>query len=185
MQLTKEQSKQFEDFISKIDISKVRSDLERIWDEVKLSGYTIKSEQLDAITDVATHLPIGLQSYPQVFLHWVKNGSHTDKAEAENETAKNAKANLGTNSADILKGIKVVDKDISDNTISEFDDRGNKDAEKETESKKEDRKDLEEQAKAGDKERPVTALTTDTHKSKALESKIADKKAIIKGKKHK
>lgn len=178
MQLTKEQSKQFEEFISKLPISKVRSDIERLWDAVIHAGYTIKTEQLDTLNDYAIHLPAELQTFPQTFAHWAKNEDHTKKDEQAQNTPKKEQANLAEGVKSTHEDSKVVDKDIHDNTVSAFDDIENKDAPKETKVKKSERAELTKEAKAGDLHRTIKGMSNDTPINKGLASK-EDKKVVL------
>lgn len=167
MQVTQEQADQFEDFISKIPVSKVRSDIERLWDKVKYSGFRFQTEQLDKLNDLATHLPAELQVFPQAFAHWVKNEDHTIQNEFVAGTEKKAQANLGEGVKSVLKGEKVMDKNVEDNTLSEYDDRYGHDAPKETDAKKEVRASLAEESKAGEVKPAIADKKAKTEKVKS------------------
>lgn len=180
--LSPEQTKSFEDFISKIPISKVRSDIERIYDEVKNKGGRFTPEQLEEVNDRATHLPAELQTFPQVFLNWVKNGRDTELA--EKDVPKKAKSNLDEHANSVLDGAKVHDKDIEDKTVSEFDDRFNRDAPKETKIKKAERARLEDEAKSGDLQRPVSALKDTKGKAKETAPKKEESTPASRAKEH-
>lgn len=175
MQLTKEQISEFEEFISKIPISKVRADIERMWDYIKNGGYVIKSEQLDQLKDFSIQLSPELQNFAQTFSHWVKNETNTLQKEKENKTPNKSKADLAGAVKDSLKSVKVKNKDIDDNSVSDFDDKENQAAHKQTDAKKEQSADLEKQAKAGDLKRTENK---DKKPVKKEEAKVVPKKVV-------
>lgn len=165
MQLTKDQISQFEEFISKIPISKVRSDIERLWDLIIKDGYRVRFDQFDNLKDLSIHLEdSGLQTFVQSFIHWVMND---DKEGEEKGTDKKAKANLAEGVAHVQKDLKVKDKNITDNSVSEYDDKENKEAPKQTDNKKEEAKKLEKEAKAGDLKRSPSAIKKEAPKTKS------------------
>lgn len=148
-QLSNEQITELEKFISKLEVSKVRSDVERIYEIVKTENNNIRREQLDQLNDLSTHLPQNLQSFPQVFRHWVVNGERTDQQ--EENTPEKSKAHLEEGVADLLEGEKTVDKDVADKTVSEFDSvNPNKQSEKLTEEFRREQEQLTKEAQAGD-----------------------------------
>lgn len=174
MQLIKEQIQQFEAFVSKLPISKVRSDIERLWDAVKNDGYIIRYEQLDKLKDYSIHIEdSSMQTFIQSFEHWVKNedGSESPKEAPKEEIPK---ANLGEGVAHSIKKTKVVDKDTSDNSVSQFDDKNNDAALKLSKEKIEKNKELEKEAKAGDLHRPISGM-----KDKKVEPKPEAKKVVV------
>ena len=170
MQLSKDQISQFEEFISKIPVSKVRSDIERLWDGIKKDGYRVRFDQLDNLKDFAIHLVnTDLQTFVPAFIHWVMNGEQTEIDETG--TPKKAKANLGEGVADTQKDVKVKDKNIEDNSVSIHDDKENKAASKPTEKKKEESKELEKEAKAGDLKRTPSSMKDVAHKKRNIKTK--------------
>lgn len=184
MSLTKEQISQFEDFISKIPISKVRSDIERMWDEVKNDGYNFRSRQLDLLKDYSIHLPTELQSFVQSFNHWVKSEDGSVKPE-DMPKEKIPEADLGKGVAGTIKKSKVVDKDTTDNSVSEMDDKENTAAKKHTPEKKEEVKELEKEAKQGDLHREIIGMKEHepAHTPKEKQKVVAVKKSSPKKKK--
>lgn len=185
MQLTKEQSDQFEKWLSKLPESKVRSDIERLWDGVKEGGYIIKSEELDRLKDYSIHIEDALlQSFPQSFSHWVKNEDGS-KSPEEAKPEEKPEAHLEKNIAKLTKKAKVADKDIEDDSVSPYDDKNNDSAKKQTKERKEELKDREEEAKEGDLDRPVEALKSKPSKTKGTNKKVivVNKKSTKKGKK--
>lgn len=180
MQLIKEQIEQFEQFVSKLPISKVRSDIERLWDEVKNSGYNMRTEQLDKLKSFSIHIEdVTLQSFVQSFEHWVKSEEgHESPKEAPKE--KIPDADLGKGVASSIKKSKVVDKDISDSSVSPSpsippsNDKINKSVpNKKLEEKKKETKELEKEAKKGDLHRSVAGMKDSKSNSKI---KVINKK---------
>lgn len=177
--LSKEQSADFEKFISKLSISKVRSDIERMYDAVKSDGCNFRVEELDKLKSYATHLPLELQSYPQTFSHWVKNGEQTERDEEVSNTPKKAKANLKEGVEEAHEEAKVKDKNIADETVSPATDNLNKAATEPLPERKEEIANLEEEAKKGDLERPLSAISLDAGAGKATEKKDAPKVVVV------
>lgn len=158
MQLIKEQIEQFESFISKLPISKVRSDIERIWEAVKNKGYNMRSEQMNKLREYSVHIEdSSLQSFIQSFEHWVKNvdGSKSPVKEATKEIPK---ANLGDGVANSIKKSKVVDKNTSDNSVSPYDDNTNNSSKKQLDKKEEEKKVVRENAKDTGIKRTVSGM---------------------------
>lgn len=175
MQLTKDQSSQFEEFISKIPISKVRSDIERMWSVVKNNGYIMHTEQLDQLKDYNISLPSELQQFIQSFSHWVKNQDGNIKPE-EVKPKEVPDAKLGEGVSKTIKKTKVVDKDTNDNSVSEYDDTDNDEAPKQSKGKKKDAEKRTKEAQAGDLHRSVNGMKShDT----ARDKKTDDKKKVV------
>lgn len=185
MQLVKEQIKEFETFISKLEISKVRSDIQRMWDGVKLSGYVMRSEQLDELKDFAIHLPLELQSYPQIFSNWVKNREHTEKMESDYNVPKKSQANLGKHVKDSHKEADIKDKNIEDKSVAPTEDKENKAAKELLPKQKQEQTDLVAESKKGDLHRDVSAMSNDTpvrekpsrHREVVIEKKESKKQS--------
>lgn len=180
MQLIKEQIEQFEAFISKLPISKVRSDIERLWETVKSKGYIIRSELLDKLKEFSIHIEdVTLQSFIQSFEHWVKNedGSQSPKEAPKKEIEK---ANLGQGVANSIKKAKVIDKDTSDSSVAPV--KEEEVAPKKIENKKEEsKKKLDKDAKEGDMHRTVSGMKD--HDSKSVKTKVIIEKPVHKNKK--
>lgn len=168
MQLTKEQSTQFEQFISKLPISKVRSDIESLWREVKDKGFVIRTDQLDKLKESSSHIEdVSLQSFIQSFEHWVKSEDGSKSPEKiKKEEPKDAK--LGEGVANSIKKSKTVDKDIDDNSVYENDDTDNVSAPLKIKDKKEKAKELTEEAKKGDLHRPISGMKDHATKPKYI-----------------
>jgi hypothetical protein len=76
-QLTENKIAEIENFYSSLEESMVKSKVEVLLSEIKLTG-RIKEEQMASLVSLATHFPIGVQSFSQYFALSVKNNTEIE-----------------------------------------------------------------------------------------------------------